>query len=289
VSRSECVSRGVVKACPVCGERTAHKTVFEKWGHPILCCRGCGLTSAGVSKQFDPSAIYTRDYFQGKARDGYADYLGSENVLRREFRYSLAHLRRYVPKGRLLEIGCAYGFFLMEAGRYYRSIGIDASQDAIDFARSRGLDAHQGIVDADFLRRTGPFDAVVMLDVIEHLPDPADVLAAVSDAMTQGGCLLITTGDWGSLMARLAGRHWRLMTPPQHLYFFSPHTLAALLEKVGLQLVDCRKPWKIVPLGLAMYQAACCIGVKPPIPSLMNRLGIPLNLFDTMRVIARKL
>jgi SAM-dependent methyltransferase len=289
MSQSDCVCPGVVKACPVCGERTAHKSVFEKWGYPILSCRGCGLTSAGVPQQFDSSAIYSRDYFQGKTRDGYADYLSSENVLRREFRHSLAHLRRYAPKGRLLEIGCAYGFFLMEGARYYRSIGIDISQDAIDFARSRGLDAHQGIVDADFLRRTGPFDAVVMLDVIEHLPDPANVLAAVSDAMPQGGCLLITTGDWGSLTARLAGRHWRLMTPPQHLYFFSRPTLTTLLERVGLQLVDCRKPWKMVPLGLAMYQAACRIGVKPPFPSFMNRLGIPLNLFDTMRVIARKM
>jgi len=282
-------SDGIFKACPVCGECTAHRTVFEKWGYPILCCRGCGLTATGVPNQFDSSVIYSRDYFQGKARDGYADYLGSENVLRREFRHSLIHLRRYVQKGRLLENGCAYGFFLMEAARYYHSIGIDISQDAIDFARSRGLDAYQGIVDADFLRRTGPFEAVVMLDVIEHLPDPASVLAAVSGAMTPGGCLLITTGDWGSLTARLAGRHWRLMTPPQHLYFFSRHTLAALLERVGLKLVDCRKLCKMVPLGLAVYQVARRFGVKLPFLSFMNRLGIPLNLFDTMRVIARKM
>jgi hypothetical protein len=90
-------------------------------------------------------------------------------------------------------------------------------------------------------------------------------------------------------MARLAGRHWRLMTPPQHLYFFSCHTLAALLERVGLKVVDCRKPWKMVSLGLAMYQIACRLGLRLPFPSWINHLGIPLNLFDTMRVIARKM
>jgi 2-polyprenyl-3-methyl-5-hydroxy-6-metoxy-1,4-benzoquinol methylase len=279
----------VFKACPLCGEHTAHRTLFEKWGYPILCCPGCGLAAAGVPDQFVPAAIYSRDYFQGKARDGYADYLGSENVLRRQFRHSLAHLRRYAPKGRLLEIGCAYGFFLMEAARFYHAVGVDISQDAVDFARSRGLNAYQGIADADFLRSMAPWEAVVMLDVIEHLPDPANVLAAVSGAMAKGGCLLITTGDWGSLTARLTGRYWRLMTPPQHLYFFSRRTLAALLEKAGLKLVDCRKPWKMVPLGLAAYQVARRFGVKLPFPSWMNRLGIPLNLFDAMQVIACKM
>ena len=80
-----------------------------------------------------------------------------------------------------------------------------------------------------------------MLDVIEHLRDPAETVRLLVEALAPRGLLVITTGDWGSLCGRLMGRHWRLMTPPQHLFFFSKSNLAALgfnAPNVG-QCPDC--------------------------------------------------
>src|SRR5262249_59240853 len=82
----------------------------------VLACSACGVGRADTTN-FDPAAYYTDAYFEGGQADGYADYAGSEAVLRREFRATLEHLGRFVSPGRVLEIGCAYGFFLLGARR----------------------------------------------------------------------------------------------------------------------------------------------------------------------------
>ena len=70
----------------------------------------CGLGRAETS-YFDPSTYYTADYFSGGHADGYSDYRGAEAVLRREFAGTVDFIRGFRSGGKLLEVGCAYGFF----------------------------------------------------------------------------------------------------------------------------------------------------------------------------------
>src|SRR5262249_41701999 len=146
--------------------------------------------------------LYGEEYFRGGRRDGYLDYPASEPVLRAEFRRTVNHLLRYVNSGgRLLEIGCAYGFFLLEAQRHFVSTGIEVSEAAIAECRKRGLTVF-GSMDAS-VRDRGPFDVAVLLDCIEHLADPAEMLCEIRRNLTSDGVVLITTGDWGSTLARV--------------------------------------------------------------------------------------
>lgn len=278
------------QVCVLCGTWTDHAVIYEKWGYPILRCRVCGLGSTHIgSEQLDMTSIYVESYFQGGQRDGYGDYAGSESVLRAEFRQVLAELRYYGPKeGRLLEVGCAYGFFLLEAQQYFKCTGVEISEVAAEFCRSRGLNVHCGIVDQDFLRNRDPFDAVVMLDVIEHLPNPAETLALLWQALGENGSIMITTGDWDSLLARVMGQRWRLMTPPQHLFYFSRRTLTMLLAKIGFRVIYCTRPWKLVPLGLAVYQLGNRLDYQMPFLESLGWMGVPINLFDIVRIVARK-
>ena len=221
------------RPCEVCGRPTEYRLLYEIEGCRVHRCRVCGVGATELPSGFDPLDLYDERYFTGGARDGYGDYLGSEPVLRREFRTTLTALVKYLPRGgRLLEIGSAYGFFLMEAQRHFDCVGVEVSSDAVDYCRARGLDVRRGTLDhvlkaADL----GTFDAVVMLDVIEHLPHPLQTLELVGSLMRPQSPLLITTGDWKSAAARVMGRRWRLMTPPQHLFFFSKATLCSLLDK----------------------------------------------------------
>jgi SAM-dependent methyltransferase len=162
------------------------------------------------------------------------------------------------------------------------------AEDAISYARTKGLDVYCRQFDDAFVAEMGPFDTIVMLDVIEHLDDPRKVLTNAHRALAKHGSVMITTGDWGSLVARITGRHWRLMTPPQHLFFFSIRNLTALLNRCGFQVVECTRPWKYVPLGLVMYQSMRCIGLRIPRVKVLNQIGIPVNLFDAVRIVARK-
>src|SRR5262245_41328032 len=117
--------------CPACGSATVHRFLYAKNRCDILQCAACGLGRAQAGT-FDPEAYYTQGYFTGDRADGYADYLGAEPVLRREFSRTVAFIRRFRPGGRLMEVGCAYGFFLQEAKRHFAVAGIELSADAAD-------------------------------------------------------------------------------------------------------------------------------------------------------------
>lgn len=272
--------------CPACGKSTEHRALFVKNGCEILQCSACGLGRAKAA-DFAPERYYTGDYFSGRLSDGYADYLASEPVLRREFARTIRFIRKHRPGGRLLEIGCAYGFFLQEAAPFFDVQGLEISDEAAAFCRQRGLSVSTGIADEAAFARLGRFDVIVLLDVIEHLVDPARTLALCCSHLEGDGLIVMTTGDFSSLYARLSGRNWRLMTPPQHLWYFTPNSIGRLSASLGMRAEVCDHPWKLVPISLISFQLARILGMKAPAWA-GSRIGMPINLFDAMRCLLRK-
>jgi SAM-dependent methyltransferase len=264
-----------------------HRKLYAKNSHDILQCRQCGLGRTEASS-FDVRSYYTEDYFSGARRDGYADYQGSEPILRREFARTVRFIRRFRNSGRLLEIGCAYGFFLQEASRFYEATGIEIADAAVAFCRGRGLSVTNGVADDATLAQLEMLDVIVLLDVIEHLPDPQSTLTLCRQHLNPGGVIVITTGDFASLYARMAGPRWRLMTPPQHLWFFTPESIQRLSHSLGLAMEVCDHPWKLVPLALIEFQMRRLLGAnRYPASDFANHIGLPVNLFDAMRCVLR--
>ena len=279
----------LLRDCPVCARRTSFELAYRKWGYPILRCAQCGLGVTAVDANFDAHDLYTEAYFQGGRSDGYGDYASSEGVLRAEFRRVVRHLERVgLSGGRLLEVGCAYGYFLDQAAARFTVSGIEICPQAAQACRARGLDVRPGVVTRELLADDEPYDAVVLLDVLEHLPDPAETLDVLWEKTNEGAHLVISTGDWDSLLGRTLGRHWRLITPPQHLHFFSLGTLTTLIERIGFRVVSYVRPSKLISLGLATYALRNRLGLRTPVLSWLNNVGIPINLFDTVRVVARR-
>jgi SAM-dependent methyltransferase len=150
------------------------------------------------------------------------------------------------------------------------------------------LNIVHGAADDARLRQIGPVDVVVLLDVIEHLPEPRETLALCRRQLNPGGIVVITTGDFGSLLARLTGAGWRLMTPPQHLWFFTRESMRRLASGLGLAVEHVDHPWKIVPASLIAFQLRRMLGMPAGRSASASRVGIPVNLFDAMRVVLRK-
>jgi SAM-dependent methyltransferase len=275
------------QACLACQAVAVPQFVFNIKGFPILRCSSCGLGWTVTPAGFDPTSIYTRGYFQGEQADGYADYQGSRAELAAEFRRLLQDITAAgKPTGRLLEVGCAYGFFLDAARDSFEVSGVEVAEDAAAACQARGLDVVQHADEAFYTRR-GPFDLVVMLDVIEHLMKPDEILRDLHKYMQTGALLVITTGDFGSLLSRIMRRQWRLMTPPQHLWYFTPDAITRLLTRHGFQVEQITYPAKQVPLGLITYQVARYFGLQR-----LAKGGPPgsilVNLQDAMRIIARR-
>jgi SAM-dependent methyltransferase len=276
----------VRRHCPACGKITEQRRLYSIDRCDILRCSGCGLGRA-EAPAFDPARYYTGAYFSGQHSDGYADYRGAEPVLRKEFARTVKFIRERCSRGRLLEVGCAYGYFLEEAKPYFDVCGIELAADAAAHCRKSGLAVLAGAADEANLSDIGMVDVIVMLDVIEHLPDPAETLRLLACHLNPGGLIVITTGDFGSPVARLFGRRWRLMTPPQHLWFFTPESLKKIASSLGLAIEDLDHPYKIVPLSLVMFQLRRMLRLSPtsrPAPTI----GLPVNLFDAMRAVLRK-
>lgn len=268
-----------------CGSGEA-APLYRVKGFPIVACVACGLARTELPEGFDPASIYAESYFDGGQADGYVDYRGSRDVLCAEFRRVLDVLgRQGAQSGSLIELGCAYGFFLDEARAKFSVCGVELADAARQECVSRGLVVERELT-SQLVAAHGPFDVAVMLDVVEHLSDPGALLAELRRAMRSGGRLLLTTGDFSAPLARLLGRRWRLMTPPQHLWFFSPATLGALLERSGFRMFSVEHPAKIVPLSLIAFQAARLLGASAPEWARRVPGGIPVNLFDAMRVVA---
>ncbi|GAB1445675.1 hypothetical protein MASR2M41_13900 [Flammeovirgaceae bacterium] len=244
-----------------------------------------------LPKNFNLLDIYDQSYFSGGQDDGYVNYIASEKILRLEFKKTVALIRqftKYEQGLRLLEIGSAYGFFLDEARDFFSCAGIEVSEEGVLFSRNRGHQVIHGVADEDTLSSLGHFDVIVMLDVIEHLPSPRETIRLLKSHLRNDGILLIVTGDVSSMLARITGKFWRLMTPPQHTYFFSGETLSKLLKDLGFKVEYVNRPWKFVPLNLALYQLTARMGLNFSWLNKFNSIGFNVNLFDTIRIIARK-
>jgi hypothetical protein len=73
-------------------------------------------------------------------------------------------------------------------------------------------------------------------DYIEHWIDPSGDVRAAGELLRTGGALALSTGDIGSLLARLSGRRWHLLTPRHHNFYFSVPTMRRLLERAGFTI-----------------------------------------------------
>lgn len=224
------------RPCNACGAKAARE-LFQRDGFHIVECTSCGLVYVGENlATIDFTSLYDESYYTGGQDGVFADYVGQAPARRASARRRLFTLRQRVPGGRLLDVGCAAGFFLAEARAHYRVRGVELSDYSSRFAREQfGLDVFSGTLhEATFA--AGSFDLVTLWDVIEHVPDPAAVLAEVARVLAPGGRVVLTTGDIGSTYAQQRGVQWHLMTPPWHLYFFSRATLASLAARAGLRV-----------------------------------------------------
>lgn len=271
----------------VCGSSQS-RLALRKDGFDIVKCADCG-TGRTIVSDFDPALHYNEGYFNG---DVYPDYKGSQDTLRREFRSQANFLKSILPNGgKLLEVGCAYGFFLQETKAHFVVYGFEMAQAAVDFCHQSGLpNVQQGAVSQDYLDQHGPFDAIVMLDTIEHIEDVRGTATMLAKHLTPGGVFLVTTGDWDSGPAKRTGLNWRLLTPPLHLWFFTPKGLTAMFADMGLRCEHFSRPWKLVPLELVLTQAAYMLGInwRWKLPSVFSNLPTPSNMFDAMRLVFRK-
>ncbi len=152
------------------------------------------------------------------------------------------------PLGVVVEVGCGSGNLLLESGLPARTvIGLDASLSALQFCVSRrsGPPFHFARATGERLPlRDASVDLVILVEVIEHLPEPSHTLGQIARVLRPGGRLVLTTPnyDWPSpwpLLEWIADRSGLVaqMRDAQHVTRFGPGSLAALLERESFEVL----------------------------------------------------
>ena len=165
------------------------------------------------------------------------DYVGEEAGQRATARELLERLERHTERGAVVDLGCWVGFLLDEArARGWDPVtGVEPSTCASAYARDRlGLDVRtDDLLAADL--PAGGHQAVVLGDVIEHLPNPAAALDRVRELLASDGAVMLMLPDAGSRVARVMGTRWWSVIPT-HVHYFTRKSLVRLLSDRGFEL-----------------------------------------------------
>lgn len=275
------------RPCEVCAGTGPWAPVYPDLA--IVRCPSCDLVF--FDGEADTAELYSEKYFKGEE---YQDYVLDKAIIQKNFEARLADVRRLKPGGKLLEIGCAYGFFLEMASAHYTVRGVDVTADGVAYAKDvLGLDARC----EDFLAmpdEPGAYDVICMWDTIEHLPHPARFVEKAARWLAPGGVLVATTGDFASMVSQVRKEHWRLIHPPTHLYYFTPQTLGRSMRQAGLEVGSTRHVGYYRSLR-GMVHGVLAANEKPT-KWLYDRVfekvtpdwPVYLNLFDIMMVTATK-
>ncbi|MEO0560760.1 MAG: class I SAM-dependent methyltransferase [Chloroflexota bacterium] len=288
--------------CNLCGSE--NRTPFmPQNGKGLVQCNNCGLVY--VSPRPDATelyALYGETYFRNDddGTVGYHDYIADERNIRRTFNRRLDILHRFIQPGsgrKLLDVGCAAGFFIDEADRRgWQVEGLDVSGFAVEYVQEQyGHEAYNtSLLDADNLEDES-YSLLTMWDVIEHVPDPKANIERASELLHSGGVFALITPDVGSLVAKLTGKRWiGYKLSEEHVYYFSIRTLSRMLNEAGFDVVDIRHEGKFVTLRLFLDRLGFYAPfLSQPLQAVERALNLSersayINPFDMMWIVARK-
>ena len=293
MARPDRAGRGPI-ACRLC--RAAEvEPWLEKRDYRLYRCRACGnafLPDATVPE--DLESLYTASYFDGGEATGYPSYVADGPLIERSLARRLRWLARIAPPGRLLDVGAAYGFGLKAARTLgMEAMGVEIAPEAADAARRL---AGVPVVAGDFLsvELPGRFAIVTMFDVLEHMRDPRACVARAHALLAPGGVLVVETGDLASPWARLLGRRWYFLDPPQHLSYFPAAGLTRLCVDEGLvPATRVRRFGRWVSVANAAFKLAHntpqpIAGAFRSLASARPRAAVYVNFGDAMTVVSRR-
>jgi len=224
--------------CAVC--KSAMRAEVTSWHG---ACRSCGYENATFAPTINDSSAHEA-VDESRREDGLR-LLRTEN-----FKVVLSHIEaagRFQKPARLLDVGCAHGWFLKEASARFSVLGLEPDEYIAQQTIQDGLPVRTGYF-PDVLHEDETFDVIVFNDVFEHLPDVHAAMRACHAHLAPSGLLVLNLPSSRGFFYRLAKlmarfsmkgpfeRMWQKDLPSPHLHYFGPDNLAKLAAQFGFQL-----------------------------------------------------
>ena len=232
------------RSCPLCGAGSTHtltagdrnrESTAERFDYNR--CLACG-TVFMVDVPAELGRYYEGDYY-GFDADGVPEWTHNPTLLEVEA-WRARLLRRHVAPGPLIDVGAGPGGFSAAA----KAEGFEVS--AIEMDRrcceylEHGLGVHAICSDQPVarLRELPPARAISLWHVLEHLRDPAEMLAAAAERLQPGGVLALGVPNPHSLQFRLLRTRWAHLDAPRHLCLMPEQALLGRLRSLGMRLLE---------------------------------------------------
>ncbi len=246
--------------CPVCGHLPA-TPFLDKAPFRLVKCPTCAMIYVDPMPSVAALAGHYQNpaYFAGEESQGYANYSDMKKVLVPLFQRRIAEIERALPgRGRILDFGCAAGYFLEVAKDHGWTIsGVELSADM----RSEAMASLKINICASIDECPDQnLDALTLWEVIEHLPDPLVQLRRLFNRIRPGGVIMLSTPNNANWRALTDPQSWTVFRPPSHLVYFTSATLTELLHRAGFTNILVRG-----------------IGPAPRLPPWLDRLTTSLR------------
>ncbi len=281
--------------CDLCGSDRWEKAISGRdhlTGLPgsfqFVRCLECGLVRQ--NPRLIPSALdayYPEDY------PSFARSVESRrNAIRRlDHRYGqrkrVRVVRRFCRTGRVLDVGCGTGDFLLEMNRTgtWQTLGIEPNPYACGYVRRvLGIDVIRGTLGTASLA-SDAFDVVTMWNTLEHVPDPRRNFTQAHRVLRPGGFLVFSVPVAHSLLRRRFGPHWAEWDLPRHMTIFSRQTVERYLQETEFQPRAVRSlftEYRVFRMSLENWASEHVSSgtVRRAIPALLRFL--PIRLIGTL-------
>lgn len=251
--------------CCACGGKS-YEPQFEKLGFAYVLCRDCGTLFVNPRPPFHllmdfytksrSASFWVHEFFQPVAE------------ARREkiFRPRAEHIRDTLPQvsnGVIGDIGAGFGLSLEELGKFWRNarlIAIEPSAEMVEICKGKGLEVLPCALE-DVQGWDGKFDLLTSFELLEHLHTPGEFLRKVGQLLRPGGYLFLTTLNGEGFDIQLLWEMSKSVSPPHHLNFLNPRSLALLSRANSFKVERIDTPgqldWDIVE---GMYREE---GIEP--------------------------
>lgn len=244
--------------CPICNE-SGSNPLHQEGSFQMVRCPSCQFIYLNP-RPTNESLFHLYQHYlpeEGSSIEAW------QKMMQPVFKRAALVLQQYRERGRLLDVGTGFGFFLAEMKRRgWEVAGVEISQKAMDYAKDvLGLIIYPGpLEEVGFSENF--FDVISGFYIIEHLPHPMAFLKECHRILKPGGLLLLRyphTTPIKSLL-RLLGIENRLYDLPVHLSDFSPQTIERCLDKVGFEGCQHIIGGHTLPKGLGKRAASSFFG-----------------------------
>lgn len=225
-------------SCPNCSNKQ-YDVVFLKNGFQFVQCNNCDLIY--VNPQVRKEVLKIFYTYKSQANDMWIDVLLTD--MQQEFNKKyynevLDMINMSINKGKLLDVGCSIGDFLACAKqRGFECEGIELNSKAVKYARTRGIDVKQKTLE-DLDVKESMYDIITLLGVLEHLPNPKDILISINSILKPGGFIFVAVPNVYSFVTAIIKEKAKTFDGRNHLICFSVKTLQNILQSTGFSVLN---------------------------------------------------